>query len=130
MCAHAVRVAVQKLPGVDTVAVSLNEGVASVRFAAEHRISIEQVREIIRSNGFTPKEAVVRIAGSVSERDGQAALRLPGRKEPYLLYRAAGAAPPVLPPLGARVVIAGRVPETPRGVSAPPWLIIQEVETR
>lgn len=42
--------AVKKLDGVDSVAVSLNEGLAIVRFRPVNRISLEEVREVIRAN--------------------------------------------------------------------------------
>jgi copper chaperone CopZ len=47
-------VAVGKIDGVRDVKVSLNEGRATIQFAAANRVSIEQVRKAIRANGFAP----------------------------------------------------------------------------
>jgi len=73
-----VRVAVRRIEGVASVTVSLDSGRATIRFAAENRATLDQIRETIRRNGFTPKSAEVRIRGTLVERDGKLALALPG----------------------------------------------------
>jgi len=80
-----VRVAVQKIDGVVGVDVSLEEGVAIIRFRSDGRATVAQVRRAIRDNGFTPKEAQVRIRGQVVEQAGKLVLAVPGRPRPYPL---------------------------------------------
>lgn len=46
------RVAVQKLEGVEEVEVSLNEGYAEIALAPRSGVTVEGVRRVIRDNGF------------------------------------------------------------------------------
>ncbi|HUG95143.1 MAG TPA: heavy-metal-associated domain-containing protein [Pleomorphomonadaceae bacterium] len=85
MCAHAVRVAIKKVQGVDNVDVSLNHGLAEVTFKPGNRATVEQVREIVRRNGFTPKGAEVRVAGRVARQDGRSVLAVTGTDVVYTL---------------------------------------------
>lgn len=115
MCAHAVRVAVQKLEGVASVEVSLNEGLAVIRLEPANRVALGRIREVIRSNGFAPKEAVIRVSGILVEREEGLALSVSGPDEVYLL-----AGSPAYPQaltrlrdsslLGKQLTVEGRVP--------------------
>ncbi len=95
--------------------VSLNRGLAIITFKPENRVGIGRVRDLIRSNGFTPKDADVRIRGRVVERDGELVLTLPDQNQAYRLADRPGAAA-VIPRLretgrGKVVIVDGRVPE-------------------
>lgn len=79
------RVAVSKIEGVTSATVSLNKGMATVQLAPSNRVSIEEIREVIRSNGFTPKEAEVRVAGVMIQRGDTLALSIPGTPELFAL---------------------------------------------
>ncbi len=111
------RVAVQKLDGVQSADVSLNQGLATVRFKPNSQVTIEQVRTAIRKNGFTPKATQVRVAGTLTDHQGQPALALPGTGAIYRLREGSRGAAPLagvrrLAP-GTRVTIEGQVPESP-----------------
>ena len=112
------RVATKKLEGVDSVEVSLNEGFARVTFKADNRVTIEQVRQAIRVNGFTPKAADVRIAGRIIEEHGKLILAVPGQDRPFTLVEhpeAPGALQRLKSAgLGKPVIIEGTTPETPK----------------
>ncbi len=112
------RVAVKKIEGVDSIEVSLNRGVATISLAPDNRVTIEQVREAIRSNGFTPKAAEVRMRGRVIEQNGKLALSVAGQNRVYLLIddaEAAGVAARIRgDALGKVVVLDGTVAETTR----------------
>ena len=111
MCAHAVRVAVEKIPGVEKVDVSLNEGVAVIRLAATNDVTVSQVRRIIRDKGFTPRDAQLRVRGRVEARDDEFVLLLPGPNRRYAL-RAGGALQSRLrEAAGLDVVIEAQIPE-------------------
>ncbi len=49
----------EKLPGVESATVKLNEGRAVLQLKPDNRVTIAQVRERVRQNGFTPRAAVV-----------------------------------------------------------------------
>ncbi len=116
------RVAVKKIDGIDAVEVSLNRGVVVIRLRPENRVTLEQVREAIRENGFTPKEAEVRARGTVVQDGGHLALALPGIGVAFHLA-ADSQAPGVIGELdrarGQDVSLEGRVPETARGGAGP-----------
>lgn len=62
-CAHGIEQGLKKLSGVTAVRVSLNEGKAVVSLAPDSRTTLAQIREVIRDNGFTPKDAEAKVAG-------------------------------------------------------------------
>lgn len=67
-CAYGVEQGLKKLPGVTAVTVSLNQGKAVVELAAGNDIELAQIREVIRHNGFTPREAVIVMTGALERR--------------------------------------------------------------
>lgn len=71
------RVAVEKIPGVEDVTVSLNEGMTVVRFSRVNRVTVSQVRRAIREKGFTPKDAEVHVRGRIEQRGDTFVLILP-----------------------------------------------------
>jgi copper chaperone CopZ len=116
-----VRVVVGKIEGVRSVKVSLKEGVATIDFATSNRVTVAKIREAIRSNGFTPREAEVRVRGSLVQRGDTLLLVVPGTDEVFALQDAPGKASVVaeLRRLGAnaRVALSGQIPraQTRRG---------------
>jgi len=59
-----VRVAVRKLDGVRSVTVSLNDGYADILLTSQNTVTVERIREAIRRNGFSPREALDQAAKS------------------------------------------------------------------
>jgi copper chaperone CopZ len=64
-CAFAVRGALKKLPGVESVDVSLNKGLAAVKLKPGNSIKPEEAWETVRKTGFTPKETKIYVRGAV-----------------------------------------------------------------
>lgn len=112
------RVALRRIDGVASAEVSLNSGVAVVRFKPENRVAVEQIRDVVRSNGFTPKAADVRVRGRVVEEQGELMLVLPGENQRYRLAadpQVPGATDFVRESAGRTVLIEGTVPEEGKG---------------
>jgi copper chaperone CopZ len=65
-CAYAVRVALKKFPGVESVDVSLNKGLATVKLKPGNIVRPKEFWEAVRRNGFTPKETRVLVRGEVT----------------------------------------------------------------
>ena len=63
-CAYAVRGALKKFPGVDSVDVSLNKGLARVTLKPGNTVKPQDFWEAVRRNGFTPKETRVLVRGA------------------------------------------------------------------
>jgi copper chaperone CopZ len=63
-----------RIDGVASVDVSLNEGTVLLKLKPANRVTVDQIREVIRNNGFTPKATQVEAAGRLIERNGKPAL--------------------------------------------------------
>jgi copper chaperone CopZ len=88
-CAYAVRVALMKFPGVESAAVSLNKGLATVKLKPGNSIRPGEFWEAIRKNGNTPKTTHVIVRGEMQADGGQ--LKVSGSNEVFQVK----AAPPL-----------------------------------
>lgn len=82
-CAYAVRGALKKLPGVESVDVSLNKGLATMRLKPGNTLQVPAVWEAVRRNGFTPRETRVVVRGDVVAGGSTLQLKVSGTSEPY-----------------------------------------------
>jgi copper chaperone CopZ len=80
-CAHVVHVALKKMPGVESVDVSLNKGLATVRLRAGNTLSVQQFWQTIHHNGYTPKNTAVSLRGELVNAKGQMKLKITGTNE-------------------------------------------------
>ena len=64
-CAYAVRGALRKVAGIESVEVSLNKGLATVKLKGGNTVQPQELWEIVRKNGFTPKETRVVVRGAI-----------------------------------------------------------------
>lgn len=78
-------VALRKIEGVETVTVSLNEGVADIKLEPGNTLDPETIRKVVRDNGFTPKAAEVRVTGRVTRAGGKWTLAVTGLPVVYEL---------------------------------------------
>lgn len=85
ICAHGVRVAVQKVDGVESVELSLERAEADIRLRQDNRVSLEQFRKIVKANGFEPRQATVTVVGTVRELGGQLAFEVSGVTSPLII---------------------------------------------
>jgi hypothetical protein len=98
----------KELAGVENVEVSLNQGTVTLELKPGNKVAVEQVREIVRKNGFTPKEALVTVAGRLIERKGKPALQVAGIDQVLLLAGQDGRAAALA---GKEVVVTGKLAE-------------------
>jgi copper chaperone CopZ len=80
-CAHIVDVAMKKVPGVDTVDVSLNKGLATVKLKPGNTVSVPQFWEVLHQKGYTPKTTVVSVRGELAGGPGRLQLKVLGTKD-------------------------------------------------
>ncbi|HEY6937890.1 MAG TPA: heavy metal-associated domain-containing protein [Terriglobales bacterium] len=115
MCAHAVRVSLKGVPGVDSVVVSLNQGLASVKLKAGNTVTMEQLRKAVEKNGFVTKQAEVTVRGQLLF-SGKPRLQVLGTDETYDLTPANGSVPANWQELsGKTVIVVGSVPAATKG---------------
>jgi hypothetical protein len=63
-------VALTKLPGVESAEVSLEKASADIRLKADNRVSIPQLRDLMKKNGYPTKDAQVVARGRILDRNG------------------------------------------------------------
>ncbi len=80
-CAHVVDVALRKVAGVESVEVSLNKGLATVKLKPGNTVSVPQLWELIHKNGYTPKTTQVSVRGELANVNGLLQLRVSGTKD-------------------------------------------------
>ena len=120
ICAHGVKVAVQKVDGVESVRLSLERAEADIRLKPENRVSLDQFRRIVKGNGFDPRDAKVTLNGSVRKNGATLTCEVPGTTAP-LLISTDGSAPAAYKQLessaasGAPIEISGTVERLPDG---------------
>ena len=68
----------RKLPGVDAVDVSLERGLASIQLRRGNRVTLQEVRQLIKHNGFAAREAAVTVIGELQRGGGGAVLSVTG----------------------------------------------------
>jgi copper chaperone CopZ len=71
-----VSVAIKKLDGVESVNVSLEKASADIRLKPDNRITLPQLRQIIKNNGYPTKDAQVTARGRIVEQNGTRVLDL------------------------------------------------------
>ena len=119
-------VALKKIEGIEDAKVSLNEGRADLELKRGNRATLDQIRDAIRRNGFTPKGADIAVAGTLVLSEQRLALHVSGSDVVYLLWDAPSA-PGKVAELGdaalgrkvTQVVVEGHVPEQPPKSVAP-----------
>ncbi len=92
MFAHAVRVALEKIDGVEAVEVSLNEGRARIRLRSGNHVGLDQIRNAVRQNGFTPREASVSARARVSAGADPLRLGIEGTADTFTIAQPRNAA--------------------------------------
>jgi copper chaperone CopZ len=109
-CAHVVNVALKKVPGVESVEVSLNKGLATVKLKPENTVSVPQFWQLLHEKGYTPKATAVTVRGELAEAQGHVQLKVTGTKDTLTLAadpKNAGAYSEASRKLGQSVTVQG-----------------------
>ena len=112
MCAHAVRVSLKSVAGVDAVEVSLEKGLATIAMKPGNAATLKQLQEAITKNGFTMKETKATIAGQIFVENGKAELKISGSNDVLSLIAENSAARSDAKAMNGKfVVVQGTIPE-------------------
>ena len=100
----------EKVPGVMSVRVSLNEGLTIIDLTPDNTVTLSHLREIIRNNGFVTKEAQVVAAGTLRATADQLTFDVGGSREALKVVAGRAIADDARANAGtAVVVLSGRV---------------------
>ena len=80
-CAHVVDVALKKVAGVESVEVSLNKGLATVKLKPGNTVAVPQLWQLLHEKGYTPKTTAASVRGELANVEGNLALRVSGTKD-------------------------------------------------
>ena len=108
------RVSLKAVPGVDSVDVSLEKGLAVVKMKPGNTATLKQLNEAISKNGFTMKNSVATIGGMIVDTDGKPTLRVSGSNDVLTLIQD-GSVPSATSEIGKSVVVTGVIPEAVKG---------------
>jgi copper chaperone CopZ len=84
-CAHVVDVALKKVPGVESVEVSLNKGLATVKLKPGNTVAVPQFWQLLHEKGYTPKATAVVVRGELADVQGRVELKVTGTEEVLML---------------------------------------------
>jgi copper chaperone CopZ len=115
VCAHAVRVSMKAVPGVDTVNVSLEKGLASVTLRPGNTATLKQLQEAVAKNGFTMKKSEATIVGTMMDKQGFLELQVSGSSETLHLVPGTNGTSAAATLAGKLVKVTGEIPEAAKG---------------
>ena len=75
----------KKVDGVQTVRVSLNDGLTILDLKPGNAVTLAKLHQVIKNNGFVPKEAQIVAQGSTSVAEGQQVFEVSGTNERLVL---------------------------------------------
>ena len=75
----------QKVEGIQSVRVSLNDGLTILDLKPDNSVTLAKLRQVIKNNGFVPKDAQVVARGSLAVADGHPVFDVSGTKERLML---------------------------------------------
>jgi hypothetical protein len=110
-----VRVSLKAVPGVDSVSVSLEKGLATVSFKPGNTTTIKQLRDAIEKNGFTMKQSEISAIGKVLNTAGRPQFAITGSNDVLQLIPEEHNSGNVQAFAGKTVRVEGVVPEAGKG---------------
>jgi hypothetical protein len=105
-------VAFKGINGVENVNVSLNKGLADVDFKPGNTIGFRQLQDAIAKNGFTTKQSIVIVRGTVENMNGKYLLKVSSTPDSLELD---GDRSQLQAFAGKQVEVQGTIPEAPKG---------------
>ena len=75
-CAYGLERGLKKLDGIEKVRVSLNNGKAYLKLAADNSLTLQKIHEEVKNNGFSAIDAEVSLKGTVVKNNNQLILKV------------------------------------------------------
>ena len=109
------RVSLKAVPGVDSVDVSLEKGLATVKMKPGNMTTLKQLNEAIAKNGFTMKDSTAILAGTAVTTNGKTALQVSGSNDILNLVPESSSAVDAASVTGKSILVEGMIPEASTG---------------
>ena len=103
------------VPGVDSVDVSLEKGLATVKMKPGNMTTLKQLNEAIAKNGFTMKDSTAILAGTVVTMNGKTAIQVSGSNDVLNLVPESSSAVDAASIAGKSIFVEGMIPEASTG---------------
>ena len=113
------RVAIRKIDGVESVEVSLERGQASIGLRPGNRVTLAQLRQLVKNSGFNSREAAVTVIGELRQDASGPSLAVTGT-DVVLALLPDNARPAVYAGVRERLAAGSRPPVALDGVVAEP----------
>jgi copper chaperone CopZ len=113
-CAHAIRVSMKGIQGVDTVDVDLNTGLVSIKLTPGNSAVVRQFNQAVEKNGFTHKDATIVARGTLIGSASAPFFEVAGTQDRFALIPASTMLD-IAPLLGKTVTITGVLPQASKG---------------
>jgi hypothetical protein len=112
-----VRVSLKSVAGVDSVDVSLEKGLATVKMKPGNTTTLKQLQDAVTKNGFTMKQSKTTVAGTILVADGKTQLKISGSNDVLQLVPESQSASNASAMQGKSVIVTGTIPEAVKGKS-------------
>jgi hypothetical protein len=99
------------VPGVDTVNVSLEKGLATVTLKPGNTTTLKQLQDAVAKNGFTMKQSEATVVGKIVDNGGSLDLQVTGSNETLHLVQGTNGPSGAAALAGKTVKAAGEIPE-------------------
>jgi hypothetical protein len=100
---------------VDTVDVSLEKGVATLKMKPGNMTTLKQLNGAIAKNGFTMKDSTAIVAGTVVTTNGKTAVQVSGSNDVLNLVPESSSALNAAAFTGKSILVEGVIPEASKG---------------
>ena len=107
----------KSVAGVESVDVNLEKGLAAVKMKPGNTATLKQLQAAITKNGFTMKRSKATVAGAILVANGNTQLKVSGSNDVLQLVPESQSVSSASSMQGKSVVVAGTIPEAPKGKS-------------
>ncbi len=109
------RVSLKAVQGVDTVNVSLANGLAAVTMKPGNTATLKQLGDAIGKNGFSMKQSDATLEGQIVQVAGKIKIQISGSNETLDIVPDTNATPIPAALIGKNVEVSGTIPEAAKG---------------
>lgn len=68
-CAYGLEKRIQRIEGVESASVSLNNGLLTANLEKENKLTLQRIRKAVEESGFQANEATITVTGSLTENE-------------------------------------------------------------